>query len=287
MRSGRLSLAVALTAVLVPAALHADTVFYNGFSNTTGLTLVGNTTTTTTGDGTVLRVVPSNFSQAGAAYYTSGFTLGTSATFSTQFQFRLTNPGGIDPADGITFVLAASPNGLGGAGGGIGYQGVGHSVAIEFDTYNNGGGDNNSDNEVGVDTNGNLNSIIQVNPYGVMTCGFGGGHGCLSNGDVWTALITYDGSVLNVSAVDGAGSPIPLITNYAIDIGSVLGTNTAYVGFTGATGSGYENEDILNWELSDSSTLPPTTVPEPSTLLLMGNGLLGVAYAARKKMQRS
>ncbi|MGH9639292.1 MAG: lectin-like domain-containing protein, partial [Bryobacteraceae bacterium] len=65
---------------------------------------------------------------AGATQFTYN-TLGASDTFSTWFQFRFTDSGGIDPADGITFVLAASPTGLGGVGGAIGYQGVANSMA--------------------------------------------------------------------------------------------------------------------------------------------------------------
>src|ERR1700682_3901208 len=72
---------------------------YPNFSSTAGLTLVGNATTASTTDGTVLRVTGANFSESGAAYSTSPVTLGSNATFSTQFQFRFTSPGGIDPAD--------------------------------------------------------------------------------------------------------------------------------------------------------------------------------------------
>src|SRR5581483_5973406 len=150
---------------------------YNGFSNTTGLTMVGSTATASTGDGTVLRVTPASGGQSGAAYSTTAFTLGANDTFSTQFQFRFTSPGGWDPADGITFVLAASPTGLGQGGVGMGYQGVNNSVAIEFDTYNNtgyglGNDDGNSSNHVSIDTNGNLTNTAFTNVYGNGSCGF-------------------------------------------------------------------------------------------------------------------
>lgn len=83
-----------------------------------------------------------------------------------------------------------------------------------------------------------------------------GVNGCMSDGDLWTALITYDGTYLNLALTDGSDVTENPISNYAIDVGSYLGTSTAYVGFTGAAGEGFENEDILNWEFSNTSTLP-------------------------------
>ena len=298
---------LACSAALASPA-QADSFFYPNFSSTAGLTLTGNATTVTTGDGTVLRIVPASGSQAGAVYATSPTTLGTGNTFSTQFSFRFTDPGGVDPADGITFVLAALPTGLGASGNGMGYQGVANSVAIEFDTYNNGNPaslgpvatEPNSSNHVAIDLDGALSNANAVNVYGISSCGFPGGTpsqssnavaGCMSNGDLWTATITYDGSLLNVLLSDPAeGSVFNAIINLPIDIASYLGGNTAYVGFTGSTGAGWENEDITSWQFADTPTLPPTGVPEPTTwaTMILGLGLVGgMARRRRHKLART
>ncbi|MGB7720566.1 MAG: BACON domain-containing carbohydrate-binding protein [Bryobacteraceae bacterium] len=239
---------------------------YNGFASTAGLTMVGNAATVSTSDGTVLRLTPATGNQSGAAYNTTPVTLGNNATFSTQFQFRFSNQGGTEPADGIVFVLGTSTKGLGGLGVGMGYQGVsGNSFGIEFDTYNNtgfglGNDDGNSSNHVSIDTNGNLTNTDLTNVYGNQTCVFATGTnsntaaGCMSNGDLWTVNISYNGSNLTVTLTDPAkGSSFTAINNYPINLASVLGQNTAYVGFTSGTGAGWENHDIVNWTFANTT----------------------------------
>ncbi|NEX60658.1 PEP-CTERM sorting domain-containing protein [Noviherbaspirillum galbum] len=277
-------LALALAASVSSA--HAYVVTYNDFSNTTGLTMAGSAAVATTADGAVLRVTPATGNQSGAAYSTTAVTLGVNSIFSTQFQFRITETGGINPADGFTFVLAANPTGLGSGGGGLGYAGVGNSVAVEFDTFNNGTLDADSSNHVAVDVNGSLASAALNNVYGRSTCTFSSGSshadpGCLSNGDLWTASISYDGSALTATLLDPAkGTLFQGIGNFPIDIAAALGTNQVYVGFTSGTGAGYANHDIVNWQFSDTTQL--AQIPVPATLPLLGIGMLALARTRRK-----
>lgn len=291
-------LAAGLALLLCSTAANATIVTFNNFDDTSGLTLVGNTTTT--GSPKVLRLVPAATFQSGAAYSTTAITLGSGATFSTQFKFRFTEAGGINPADGITFVLAKAPSGLGVSGFGMGYQGVANSIAIEFDTYNNtgfglGNDDGNSSNHVSIDTSGVLTNTALANVYGIQNCNFGAGYtqnGCMSNGHDWIATILYDGTtkLLNVTLQDPLeGSVFNALTDYNIDIASLLGTNDAYVGFTASTGSGWENEDIVNWTFSTSARLPPppTGSPEPVTLSLFGAGLALVGMQRRRAKKKA
>lgn len=258
---------------------------YPDFSSTSGLTLVGSATTTSN----QLELTPGATGQSGAAYSTTAVPLGASDTFSTTFQFQFTNTGGIDPADGITFVLAASPAGLGTGGGDIGYGGVGNSVAIELDTYNNGSSDGNSSNHVAIDEDGHIDDGTSqgdqnlVNVYGISSCGFGATAGCMSNGDIWTATIGYDGTNLSMTLFDttGEGSPFTVYSSQALNIASLLGTNTAFVGFTAGTGAGFEQQDILNWQLANTATLPGT--PEPSTVGLVIAGIAGIVLMKRRR----
>jgi hypothetical protein len=285
-------LLVGTAACIATTAQAAVLISYPDFSSTAGLTLVGSTAQS----GNQLQITPANFGQAGSAYSTSPVTLGTSATFSTTFQFQFTNAGGVvgSPADGITFVLAASPNGLGGSGGALGYGGVNNSVAIEFDTYDNTPfvNDGSSSNHIAILENGHVDAtsdINLVNAYGVQTCNFNPANpntapGCMSNGDLWTATIGYDGTDLSVTVQDGAAAPFTVYASVPIDIASLIGTTTAFVGFTGGTGSGFEQQNVLNWSLANDTSLGPSpSVPEPATMLLLGLSLAGIAVTRRRR----
>jgi Legume lectin domain len=283
-----------------PVQARASTIInypsFNFTCGTNGLTCTGNASDT----GGVLQLTPATGNQAGAAYSTTAVPLGVNDTFSTQFQFQFTNPGGVDPADGIVFVLAANPNGLGTSGFGLGYAGVANSVGIELDTYDNGNANSlgffsaepDSSNHVAIDSNGVLTDTSPVNVYGNGSCGFAAGApaqnpntaaGCMSNGDIWTAVISYDGSTqsLSMALSDPAmGTTFPVYNNLSFDLASLLGTNTAYVGFTASTGAGWENHDILNWALNNTAA---STVPEPSSPLLVISGAIVLALLARRR----
>jgi legume-like lectin family protein len=290
MRLSRMAAVCGLLTMLTLRPAQAGILFsFSGFPSVAGLTLVGNATTAVTGDGPVLRLTPAVAGQSGAAYSTTAVPLGPGNTFSTQFQFRIANPGGFTTADGFTFLLSTSTTGLGSGGAGLGYQGAaGQSFAIEFDTYNNartGSLVENSSNHVAVDLNGILTNTAITNVYGVPSCGFPSyfgespytAPGCLANGNLWTVVIGYDGSSLTVTLTDPAeGTTFTALNNYPINLAAALGQNTAFVGFTAGTGAGFETHDIVNWSFANTTQLGPAA---PSSVPALSPWALGAAAA--------
>lgn len=262
--------AMTLLAICSIAKLEAATVTFSDFSNTSGLVVNGNAAQALTADGYVLRVAPTGAFQSGSFFSQTQLN---AASFSTRFEFRLTNPGGISDgteagADGFVFVVQPLSASIGGAGGGLGYQGISPSVGIEFDTFRN-GWDPDS-NHLGVDVNGSVSSVATA---GVATR--------FDDGNAWFAWIDYDGSTLEVRANQTGVRPSLSLLSLNLDLPGIIGSNSAYVGFTAGTGNADENHDILNWTYHDSFT-----VPEPSTIVLAGLAATGLAVSALRRRRQ-
>jgi gliding motility-associated-like protein len=84
--------------------------------------------------GDCYRLTPASQSKVGSVWYSKKIDL--NKNFEANFEMNL---GCIDQdgADGIAFVLQPISTAIGSFGGGLGYQGVTPSLAIEFDTYQN------------------------------------------------------------------------------------------------------------------------------------------------------
>jgi Legume lectin domain len=214
--------------------------FSGGFTAAAGLTANGSAAYT---DGR-LRLTNGGNNEAGSAFSNTPFSV---KKFTTQFDFQLSNPN----ADGITFTLQGiGPLALGPAGGGLGFGpdntagtgGIARSVAVKFDLYNNQGEGINS---TGVFTNGAAPTVGGVAPAVGSTNLTGTGLD-LHSGHVFRARLSYNGSTLVVTLTDlttGASAS----QAYLINIPGIIGSDTAYVGFTGGTGGLTATQDVLNW----------------------------------------
>lgn len=165
-------------------------------------------------------------------------------------------------------------NNVGGAGGGIGYQGIPSSVAVEFDSWNNGSIDGFSSNHAGIDVNGNVNSVVRAEITAAD----------LNDGDIWNAWVDYDGTthILEARLSLSNVRPSAPFLSHTIDLASTLGSTDVYAGFTSGTGSAFADHDVLLWVL-DNSYSPINPVLVPAAAYLFGAGLVGLAGLARRR----
>jgi fibronectin type 3 domain-containing protein len=206
--------------------------YSRGFASTWGLTLNG----TTRISGTRLRLTNGGKNEAASAFTNNTVSV---AKFNTQFSFQLSHPN----ADGIAFVIQSfGATALGATGGGLGYQGIGSSVAIKFDLYNNNGEGSDS---TGLFINGaapfNTGSVDLTNS-GID----------LHSGHVFKVTMTYDGTTLKVTITD-ATTNASATQSYTVDIPGTIGGSTAFVGFTGGTGGLTATQDILSWKYTPTA----------------------------------
>ncbi|MGH8022092.1 MAG: lectin-like domain-containing protein [Limisphaerales bacterium] len=157
--------------------------------------------------------------------------------FQSAFTYQA---GGNRAADGISFCIQNDPRGpkaRGGGGGGLGVSGISPSMALEFNLFTG-----NSQNT----------------GYTLLTNGLTGASGANGNyhapgnvnvasGDPIHVTLNYDNGLLALTFTDTVADT-SFATNLAVgDLTQLLGTNTAWVGFTGADGGSTSIQAISNY----------------------------------------
>ncbi|HAX84931.1 MAG TPA: hypothetical protein DCY91_01395 [Cyanobacteria bacterium UBA11370] len=246
---------------------HAQSISFSDFSDLSNLTLNGGARQA----GNVLRLTSAGFHQKGSAFLTNPFTIGADTSFQTNFQFNLSGGLGTFGGDGFTFVLQNDPRGanaLGNAGGGLGYQGISPSLAIEFDTIRNGLTDAGPGilraNHIGVDQNGSVVSSVTAIP-----------NIDLNGGDPINAWIDYDGTtdLLEVFLGTSTFKPATSLLSTTVDLFNTVGSQ-ANIGFTAATGLSTNRHDIQNWLLNVQEPTP-AEILEFNVEASLGESLFG------------
>jgi len=229
---------------------------------------------------------------SGSAFLTNPFLLESDGSFNTVFEFQISNSVGIGEADGVGgdgFMFVLQTQGANALGTGGGYLGFGHglssepssiqpSFGIEFDTFNNGNFSpgfadpilDTDGNHVGVNLGGSLVSVATAPVV----------HR-LNNGLVWHTWIDYDGTtdLLEIRLSETATRPTSPLLSHTVDLISVLGSPNIYAGFTAGIASARNDHDIRSWQFNST---PTAAVPEPSSILLLSTGMLGLMWYRRK-----
>jgi hypothetical protein len=187
-------------------------------------------------------------------------------SFDTTFLVRITNIA----ADGFAFVIQNSPNGtsaLGDKGGNLGYFSsppllVTPSFAVGFDTFGGESPGGNIKLKTGRNASVTLGSTTSVlnTILGCPNC---------SSGADWNFAVSirYSDALLSYTITN-----VATMKNYSrselVDIPGVLGSNFAWVGFSGGTGGLSQTCEVIAWSLS-VPTVSPSFTPStagPSTI---------------------
>jgi hypothetical protein len=182
------------------------------------------------------------------------------ARFTTTFVLRASEGTQPNYADGFTFVLQANaPTALGQGLGGLGYQGIGNSVAIKFGTFQYSGDPSNSTTGLflnGVAPRGGVSTLPNV---------------LLNSQDFKEVTLTYDGTTLSETIRD-VQLGTTFTTSFTVNIAQALGSDTAYAGFTASTGSPgagsfWQLQDVGSWTFTSQAPLPgaPTNLRVTAT----------------------
>ena len=216
--------------------------FTTGFAGTQGTTMIfdGNTDL----DDTRLQLTNGTTGEASAAWYYQQVNV---QAFNTEFSIQLSNP----VADGMTFAIQGENlAALGASGAGLGYEGIPSSIAVKFDLFSNQG---EGPDSTGLYVNGAIPTLPAVDMSSSPIN--------LHSGDTMDVKINYNGTILSMTITDLVTEGT-FTTSWNVNIPSIVGGNTAWVGFTGGTGGSSSSQKVLTWTYAVGSNTPPVlTVP--------------------------
>jgi hypothetical protein len=207
----------------------------------------------------VLELTDGNGSEASSAFYDIPQYIGG---FTASFTYQVGPASSV--ADGATFciqdntntafedttnasVFGLGPSAVGGGGGALGYNGLTPSAAFEMNLYLS------SPGGVGIEfaTNGATGQTAGSPPYGATT------PVNISSFDPILVQLVYSNNVLDVTLSDGK---LVYKTNYFCDIPAVLGSSSAYIGFTGGDGSVASVQTVSGFQFIYTQPSPPAPV---------------------------
>ena len=219
----------------------------SGFPGTVGATgqaitgwTINNTTITTTPlpVANTLQLTDSIANEARSAIFNTPQPINSGFTA----KFTYTPSAGTAPrADGATFVIETAGTGaLGGAGGSLGYFGIANpNAAFEMNIYNGHVIGTNFEMSPAAAPGNNYHTTGGVN---------------FNSGDPISVALVYDAATTTLTETDfDTVTAATFTTSYTDDIAGNLGTNVAFIGFTGGTGGSNSTQQISNFSFTAGS----------------------------------
>ncbi len=230
---------------------------YDNFFKILGLKLVGDATN----KDSIIRLTPNVADMHGAVW--SEYPIKVSKGFTTEFKFSVSQGKNKDNsensypgADGLALVIQNNNNEmLGTTGGGIGYETIPNSLAIEFDMFAN----DSLQIENYIDPNGNHIAIqsgklkpnsarhqSEAQLYILPTL-----FTMRSDSTIYVVRIDYNSIDKKLMFyLDYNKKPYKKmfeVSDFRIEDYVALTNGKAYIGFTSATGTSYQNHDLISW----------------------------------------
>jgi LysM repeat protein len=206
-------------------------------------------------DGAKLQLTNGDLYEDSSAWYSTPVNV---SSFTTNFTFQETDA----VADGFMFAIqGVGTEALGTGGAGLGFDNLPSSVGIKFDLDAIG----SIPESTGLYTDGAMPFLttgsINLAPSGIN----------LASGDVMAVQLVYNGTTLSMTLTDTVTNDV-FTQSWTVNIPSTVGGNTAYVGFTGASGGAGADQEILTWSYSNSAVPPinPPVLPTPTFSVAAG-----------------
>ncbi|QDV06522.1 Legume lectin domain protein [Planctomycetes bacterium Poly30] len=272
-------LGAACIVALAPFAA-AQSFQYSDFNSTAGLQLVERAA----GSGAILRVhdqaAPQGAGNRGAAWF--GSPVSVANGFDTTFVFNINQGGSASGGgDGMAFVIQNDL--VAGDTGGVGLSGIGrHASAIGYGIFPTSNPGESIDNSLAIEIDTFLNSNQPaaapiMDPDGNHISIHTGGSGENDQREDWSIGRAPNSALGGVNMSDGQDHTVRvhyvpgtldvyldgvmvLSTSYSFSTGgthidtgnavgglNLIGGTSAYVGFTGSSGSSVENHDVISW----------------------------------------
>lgn len=229
-----------------------------------------------------IQLTPPSVNRSGAIWHTQ--LVPVVSGFTCEFSFRMQNgsnnncrDNSVPGADGLAFLVQNFiPFAIGNYGGGIGYDGIPNSLAIEFDTFSNDSTQienffDPNGNHIAVQSGGSRENssrhkspfLIAINPNLPITL--------IPDGRIYYTKISYSLKeqklMVYLDTTANYGQPVLVLNNFELHQVIPLERGyRAYVGLTAATGCAFETHEILNWSFCPTPPDPTLEVTTNETL---------------------
>ena len=241
MQKGLSSFLICLTTIFCVGFLQAQVLVPSSciprpFDNT-DFNLPATSNSTYQGNG-VFRLTQNIGGQGGASWYRRRLDMRVNFRIAVELYLGANDAG----ADGIAFVLQNLDTGQGSTGGGLGYGGgtpISPSMAIEFDTWTNGGADPaTGEDHIAFVTNGNTDTMPLAADITLVDN--------LENGNYHIVVISWnpDTQILGYDFTHSNGTVYS--DTKSVNLIAMMGTPIAFWGFTASTG-GFNNEQSVRF----------------------------------------